>query len=191
MRIGSIETNTPSGMKASVNQYTPVTIPSSPIATRKTPVIFMITINRPARGRFLIVWISCLYVIRGALRAFTVTGGEALSVIRRPPRRGSLPPSLPPLAPRTVPRIPLPSSVLASEEVSAQVPPLSVGWPRASSQEPARRVSEPGPLRRPSALWPSDARAGGPGRGGAPARDAPTPHHHTPNPGSLTTRSQH
>src|SRR3989475_8648140 len=152
----------------------PVTIPSSPIATRKTPVIFMITINRPARGRFLIVWISCLYVIRGALRAFTVTGGEALSVIRRPPRRGSLPTSLPPSAPRTVPRIPLPSSVPASEEVSAQVSPLSVGWPRALSQEPARRGSEPGPMRRPPALWAAGAGLPAAGGGGPPGGGART-----------------
>src|SRR3989442_3261062 len=96
-------------------------MPSSPIATRKTPAIFMITINRWVRGRFLIVWISCLYVNRGALRAFSVTGGEALSVTPHRPRAFLLPPRVPRVAP---PPIPPRFSVLASEgEISAGAPP--------------------------------------------------------------------
>src|SRR2546428_2449 len=66
-------------------------MPSRPIATRKTPAIFMITMSRCTRGRFLIVWISCLYVIRGALRAFSTVGGVAGSVIPHPPPEYPIP----------------------------------------------------------------------------------------------------
>src|SRR2546422_9379620 len=115
-------------------------MPSSPIATRKTPAIFMITINRWVRGRFLIVGLSCLYVNRGALRGFSVTGGEALSVMPHRPRVFLLPRRVPRVAP---PPTLLPLSVRASEgETSARAPRPWAAGQRASPPERGRPVSE-------------------------------------------------
>src|SRR5256885_16902218 len=95
----------------------------------------MTTINRWVRGRFLIVWISCLYVNRGALRAFSVTGGEALSVTPHRPRAFLLDRRVP----RVAPPIHLRFSVLASEgEVSGRGASPSAGGRRALSPELGR-----------------------------------------------------
>src|SRR3989442_11058850 len=131
----------------------------------------MIPIRRRARGRLLIVWISCLYVMRGAVRALTVAGGDRLRVTRRPP-----PPGLPPPVPRTVPRIPLPFSVRVSEEASAVALPSREGRPRASRRAPVRRVLEPRALRGRPAPRAAGTRGVGPARGapaGAPATPRP------------------
>src|SRR2546422_1647526 len=144
-------------------------MPSSPIATRKTPAIFMITINRWVRGRFLIVWISCLYVNRGALRGFSVTGGEALSVTPHRPRAFLLPPRVPRVAP---PPIPPRFSVLASEgEISAGAARAGAAGPPASSPELGRPGSEAGGGR--GGLAPPGAPAPAPGAGGARGGGAP------------------
>src|SRR6266705_2288470 len=114
----------------------------------------MITISRWTRGRFLIVWISCLYVIRGTLRAFTTTGGDAPSVIPRPPP-SRLPPTIPQAAlpvplPVSVPAylpVSLPVSLAVSKQASARAPPLAARRP-ASRRERARPVLGPrGPRR--------------------------------------------
>src|SRR3989442_4421951 len=95
----------------------------------------MTTINRWVRGRFLIVWISCLYVNRGALRAFSVTGGEALSVMPHRPRVF--------LLPRRVPRVAPPPSLLllslrASEGATSAESPQA--WAAGQQDSPARTV---------------------------------------------------
>src|SRR2546430_6478224 len=105
----------------------------------------MTTINRWVRGRFLIVWISCLYVNRGAFRAFNVTGGEALSVMPYRPRALRRPPRVPRVAPPVPLPLPLRLSVPASEgELSAQASRPRAAGRRASSPEPGRPVSDPG-----------------------------------------------
>src|SRR5438552_9938277 len=118
----------------------------------------MITISRWTRGRFLIVWISCLYVIRGTLRAFTTTGGDAPSVIPRPPPsrlprtipQAALPVPLPVPLPVSVPAylpVSLPVSLAVSKQASARAPPLAARRP-ASRRERARPVLGPrGPRR--------------------------------------------
>src|SRR5207249_7051991 len=109
----------------------------------------MTTINRWVRGRFLIVWISCLYVNRGALRAFSVTGGEALSVMPHRPRAVRRPPRFPRVAPPLPLPLPLRFSVPASEgELSALASRPRAAGQRASSPEPGRPVSEPGRVWR-------------------------------------------
>src|SRR2546428_8219754 len=147
-------------------------MPSSPIATRKTPAIFMITINRWVRGRFLTVWIFCLYVNRGALRAFSVTGGTALSVTPPGPRSFLLPPRFPRVAP---PPIPPRFSVLASEgEISAGAPRAGAAGPQALSPELGRPVSKAGRAR--GVLPPLEPRrlASGPAAGRG-ASELPAP----------------
>src|SRR3989442_6709649 len=156
-------------------------MPSSQIATMKTPAIFMITINRWTRGRFLIVWISCLYVNRGALRAFRVTGGEALSVM--PHRLRAL--LLGRRVPRVAPPIPPRFSVLASEgEASGRVPRPRAAGQRPSSPESGRPGSEP--RRGPAAGgWGAPGpRQGGPGAGGGGGGAAPRAPPFPPNPRS-------
>src|SRR2546425_2760974 len=181
IRIGSIETNTPSGTNTNVNRYCPVTMPSSPIATRKTPAIFMITISRWTRGRFLIVWISCLYVSRGALRALSVTGGEALSVTPHRPREFLLRRRVPRAAPPIPPRF----SVLASEgEASGRVPRARAAGQRPSSPESGRPVSEARRGRARGGLGAPGARGGGSGAGGGGGSATPRPPPFPPTRGS-------
>src|SRR2546427_9559684 len=149
-------------------------MPSSTIATRKTPAIFIITINRWTRGRFLIVWISCLYVNRGALRAFSVTGDEALSVMPHRPRALLLPRRVP----RVAPRLPLQFSVRASEgETSAGAPRPWAAGQQALPPEPGRAGSEGERARR--ALRSGEPPRLAPGRrvaGGLPHTRAPSSH---------------
>src|SRR2546427_2761163 len=135
-------------------------MPSRPIATRKTPAIFMITMSRCTRGRFLIVWISCLYVIRGALRAFSTVGDVTGCVIPRPPPESPTPRSTPRRTPRPL---------LPPVPVSAAGP-----WGRASrsvAKAPRASLESVGSAqvsRRGAAALVSGVRLGG-GQGSGPA----------------------